>query len=165
MRFRFPLEGVLRIRRLLEEQARKRLDESMSQLRALERSLTEAIAWKRETATICSSNKQLPGAEVQFIEAVLLQTEQAITNCQRRKQLQETHSAHLRSVYLEARREHETVSILYENALRQFQAEQSRREQSELDEIFLGNLIRTRNASLQPVERDTSVEVHDSNLT
>jgi flagellar export protein FliJ len=147
MRFRFELEGVLRVRRLLEEQARQRLDEAMSQLRALERSLAEAAEWSERTARIRSSKKRLPAAEVQFIESVLRQTRQAITDCQRRKQLQEQRADHLRSAYREARRKRETVSILRENALRQFQLEQSRRQQSELDDIFLAKLIHSRNAA------------------
>ena len=84
MRFRFQLEGVLRVRLLLENQARERLDEAMSQLRALEHSLAEAIEWSQKTARI-THPQSLPAAEVQFVESVLLQTQQAIAGCRRRK--------------------------------------------------------------------------------
>lgn len=149
MRFRFQLEGVLRVRLLLESQARERLDEAMSQLRALERSLAEAIEWSQKTARIHSLPQSLPAAEVQFVESVLLQTQQAIAGCRRRKRSQEQRADQLRAAYLDARRERETVSILRENAVRQFQIEQSRQEQSEMDELFLGKLVHSRNAARQ----------------
>ena len=148
MRFHFPLETVLRLRRLLEEQARERLDEAMSELRAIEHNLAEAIEWSRKTATMRSSTNHLPAAELQFIESVLFQTQQAIADCRHRKQLAQQRGDQLRSAYLERRRARETVSILRENALRQFQLEQSRREQSEMDEVFLGKLLRSRNSAV-----------------
>ena len=52
-----------------------------------------------------------------------------------RKQEEEQRAAELRAAYLQARRERKTVSTLRENALREFQTEQSRREQAEMDEI------------------------------
>ncbi len=65
--------------------------------------------------------------------------------------------------YLDARRERKTVSTLRENALRQFQAEQSRRDQSALDEMFLAKLIHSRNATRQ--SRRILNRIHDRNLT
>ncbi len=65
------------------------------------------------------------------------------------KQEEEQRAAELRADYLFARRERKTVSTLRENALRQFQTEQSRRQQSELDEMFLGKLLRSRNGAQQ----------------
>lgn len=147
MGFSFPLDGVLRIRRLLERQARERLDESMMRLRAHEHRLTEATEWRQNTAATRSSNKLLPAAEVQFVESVLHQTAEAITRAQRQKQEEEQRAAELRASYLDARRERKTISTLRENALRQFQAEQSRRDQSALDEMFLAKLIHARNAT------------------
>jgi flagellar export protein FliJ len=149
MRFRFRLEGLLRVRRLLERQKREHLDESMMRLRAFEHRLSEAAQWSRQTADIRSSNQSLPAAELQFIESVLRQTQEAIACGQQQKQSEEQRAAELRALYLDARRERKTVGTLRENALRQFQAEQSRREQSVLDEIFLEKLIRSRNTALQ----------------
>jgi len=165
MRFHFPLETVLRLRRLLEGQARERLDEAMSQLRAIEHNLAQAIEWSRKSATVRSSTDHLPAAELQFIESVLFQTQQAIADCRHRKQLAEQRADQLRSVYLEARRARETVSILRENALRRFHLEQSRREQSEMDEVFLGKLVHTRNAARQTAGDPNRQPVHDRNLT
>jgi flagellar export protein FliJ len=146
MQFRFQLEGLLRVRRLLERQARERLDESMMRIRALEHSLDEASEWSRKTAAMRSPGKCLPAAELQFIESVLRQTQSAIVHCQRKKQDEEKRAAELRACYLIARRERKTVSTLRENALRQFQTEQTRRQQSELDELFLQKLLQARNA-------------------
>jgi flagellar export protein FliJ len=157
MSFRFQLEGLLRVRRLLEDQARQRLDESMMQIRALEHSLAEANDWSHQTAAVCASTKLLPAAEAQYVESILRQTREAIVDCQRQKQLEEQRAIELRAAYLNARRERETVSTLRDNALCLFHAEQSRREQSVLDEIFLGKLIHSRNAP-QPVEAKASTE-------
>ncbi len=126
----------------------------MMRLRALEHSLAEATEWSQNTAATRASNKLLPAAEVQFIESVLRQTAEAITRAQRQKQEEEQRAAELRAAYLDARRERKTVSTLRENALRQFQAEQSRRDQSELDEIFLGKLIHARNATGNPAKQN-----------
>ncbi len=146
MPFHFQLEGLLRLRRLLEDQARQRLDESMMRIRALEHSLTEAIDWSRNTARVRAAKGSLAAAEVQFIESVLRQTQAAIAQCQRQKQQEEQRAAELRAAYLIARRERETLSTLRDHALCRFQAEQSRRQQSELDEIFLAKQIHFRNA-------------------
>jgi flagellar export protein FliJ len=144
MRFHFQLEGLLRVRRLLERQARERLDESMMRLRSLEQSLAEAAEWRQKTKAI-TSKTTLPAAELHFVESVLHQTQQAIRRGQQQKCLEEEQAAKLRAHYLDARRKHETVGTLRENAFRQFQTEQSRREQSALDEAFLGKLIHSRN--------------------
>jgi flagellar export protein FliJ len=149
MRFQFQLEGLLRVRRLLERQARERLDESMIKIRSLEQSLAEAIQWSENTARVSAAKRVLPATELQFIDSVLRQTKKAIADCERKKQYEEQHAAELRAEYLFARRERKTVGTLRENALRQFQIEQSRRDQSELDEIFLGKLIHMRNAAQQ----------------
>lgn len=137
------------MRRLLEQQARERLEESMIEIRTIERRLTEAIQWNEQTARTRSEGAPLPAAELQFVESVLLQTKAAIADCQRRKQSAEQRAAELREAYLLARLERKTVSTLRENALRQFQIEQSRREQNQLDEIFLGKLIHARNSGQQ----------------
>jgi flagellar export protein FliJ len=149
MRFHFRLEAVLRLRSVLEEQARCRLDEAMMEIRALEHSLTQAAEWSRQTGRARNNEGQLPAAEIQFVESILAQTRQSIVLTQRRKECEEQRAAQLRAAYLAARRERETVSTLRDNALAQFQTEQSRRSQSEMDEIFLGKLIHSRNAAKQ----------------
>jgi flagellar FliJ protein len=149
MSFHFRLEAVLRLRTLLEDQARQRLDESMMQIRALEHSLAEADQWMQETARVRAAEKSLPAAEVQFVESILRQTQKSIVDTQRQKQREEQRANDLRAAYLDARRERETLSTLRENALRLYHAEQSRRRQSELDEIFLGKLIHSRNTAKQ----------------
>jgi flagellar export protein FliJ len=166
MRFQFRLEGLLRVRRLLERQARGRLDESLLCVQGLEHSLAEAAAWKQQTVKLRSAQKLLPAAEVQFIESTLRQTDEAIRQCQLRKQAEEQRAAELRAAYLNARRERKTVSTLRENALRQFQVEQLRRDQRDLDELYLGKLIYSRHAPETPGSSSTeSDSVDDRNLT
>jgi flagellar export protein FliJ len=156
MRFHFPLEGLLRVRRLLEDQARERLEESMMRLGALEHRLAEAAQWNQQTARTCASSKPLPAIEMQFIESILRQTREAISQCQRQKQAEEQRAAQLRAAYLLARRERKTVSTLRDNALRQFQIEQSRRQQAEMDDRFLGKLLHARHNPQQDNAGDTA---------
>jgi len=144
MRFHFTLEGLLRVRKLLEDQARERLEESMMRVSALEHRLAEAAEWSRQTADSYASPKALPAIEMHFIESVLRQTREAIAQCQRQKLAEEQRAAQLRAAYLQARRERKTVSTLHDNALRQFQIEQSRRQQAEMDDHFLGKLLHSR---------------------
>lgn len=155
MRFQFHLEGLLRVRRLLESQARGRLDESLLRVRGLEHTLSEATGWAQQTVNLLTAQTVLPAAEVQFVESVLCQTQEAINHCQLQKQAEEQRAAGLREAYLDARRERKTVSTLRENALHEFQIDQSRRDQRELDEIFLGKLIHSRNIA---VSTSASVE-------
>ena len=157
MRFQFSLEVLLHVRSLQERQARERLDRTMAHIGALEHSLTEAQQWSEKTARICSAKKRLPAIEVQFIESVLRQTREAVAHCRQQKQDEEQRAAELRAAYLLARRERKTVSTLRENALRQFQIEQSRRQQSEMDENFLGKLLYSRN-SAQRAPDNTKME-------
>ena len=147
MRFQFRLEGLLRVRKLLEDQARERLEESMMRIAALDRRLAQAEEWSRQTAGGCASPKPLPAVEMQFIESILHQTREAIAQCQRQKAAEEQRAAQLSAAYLLARRERKTVSTLRDNALRQFQIEQSRRQQAEMDDHFLGKLLHARHAA------------------
>jgi flagellar export protein FliJ len=159
MRFSFQLEGLLRVRRLLESHARERLDESMMRIRALEHSLAEAARWTQQTADLRTANTFLPAAELQFVESVLRRTQDAITHCRDQRHAEEQHAAELRAAYLHARRERKTIGTLRENALRQFQIEQSRRDQSDLDDIFLGKLVHSRIAKRQaPAGSDSRSE-------
>lgn len=153
MRFHFPLEGLLRVRKLLEDQAHERLEESMMRIAALEHRLAEAEQWSRQTAGGCAIAKSLPAIEMQFIESILHQTREAIAQCQRQQRAEEQRAAQLRAAYLLARRERKTVSTLRDNALRQFQIEQSRRQQAEMDDRFLGKLLHSRHAA-QPDSPD-----------
>lgn len=164
MRFHFQLEGLLRVRHLLERQARERLDESLMRLHTLERSLTEAQRWSNQTARIRASKNFLPACELHFVESVLRQSREAIRQCEQRKEQEHQLSTELRNVYLQTRRERKTVSTLRENALLQFQIEQARREQSMLDEMFLGRLVHRRNAAHDGVEMERASEDTSTNL-
>jgi flagellar export protein FliJ len=144
--FHFQLEGLLRVHRLLEQQARERLDESMMRIRTLEHMIDEAIEWRQKTAALRISKEFLPAMELQFIESVLVRTTEAIAQCRNQKLAEEKRAAELRGTYLEKRRERKTVETLRENALRKFQTEQLRREQLNLDEMFLGKLLYARNS-------------------
>jgi len=155
MRFDFKLEGLLRVRKLLETQARDRLDESMMRIQALEHTLTEAHNWSESTARVLAAKGVLPACELQFADSVLHQAREGIRQCELRKKTEEQLAAELRASYMKARRGRKTISTLRENSLRLFQIEQARREQSALDEMFLGKMIHARNSN-RKVSKATS---------
>ena len=164
MQFNFRLEALLRIRRLLERQARERLDGALEHERRLKRQLAEAASWREETARQ-TSDRPIPAAELHFVDSVLQQTARAATQCEEQRRRTEEQADELRRIYLASRRARKTVSTLRANALHQFQLEQARREQLALDEIFLGKLIRARTPDhpAESVTNETSSD--DKNLT
>jgi flagellar export protein FliJ len=140
MPFEFQLEGLLRVRRLFEQQAQQRLDESMMRLRGLERNLQDAVAWNAKTAGIAASAQSLPAAELIYIDNVMRQVRRAIERLRIELQEEERRAIELRAAYLKARRERRMVSALRDDARRRYELEAERREQDEVDEIFLSNL-------------------------
>jgi flagellar export protein FliJ len=144
MAFEFQLEGLLRVRRLFEQQAQQRLDESMMRLRGLERKLQDAIAWSAKTAGIAASAQSLPAAELIYIDNVLRQVRRAIERLRIKLQEEERRAIELRAAYLKARLERRMVSALRDDARRRYELEVERREQDEVDEIFLRNLSHAR---------------------
>jgi len=159
MQFEFQLEGLLRVRRLLEQQARERLDESMMRIRTLENNLEQAFEWSARTARLCLSMESLPAGELQFVDSVLRQTKEAIAQCLRKKQAEEQRAEGLRAAYLLARRARKTVETLRENAFRLYQIESARREQSTLDDNYLGKLLHSRNAT-RTASSESSAELN-----
>ena len=144
MAFEFQLEGLLRVRRLFEQQAQQRLDESMMRLRGLERNLQDAVAWNAKTAGIAASAQSLPAAELIYIDNVLRQVRRAIERLRIKLQEEERRAIELRAAYLKARLERRMVSALRDDARRRYELEVERREQDEVDEIFLRNLSHAR---------------------
>ena len=145
MRFYFQLDGLLRVRRLLEDRARERLDQSMLKIRNLEHRAVETSAWLRATAEASTAAETTSAAELRFIAAILKQSGKAMEECVRKKDAELQNAEVLRAAYLRARREREMIARLRENALRKFNLEESRREQSALDEASLVKLIISRN--------------------
>jgi len=144
MRFEFQLEGVLRVRTLLENQARERLESSISHMHALEQSLHYAHLWREKTEQVLARKAFLPACEFQFVEMALRQASEAIQNCERLKKEAEAETSVLRDRYLSARRDRETLSTLRDRALSEFNMELARREQASLDDIFAGRSVYLR---------------------
>jgi flagellar export protein FliJ len=141
---------VLRIRRLMEEQAQRRLGECLIRIRAAERRLAEAEAWSEATARACHKTR-LPAAEWGFVDMVLRRTQEAIREHRRQLQAEERRATELRSAYLKARIERRKLSSLREQAWKLYEAETARREQDELDEAFLRNRERASGASMTTI--------------
>jgi flagellar export protein FliJ len=165
MRFQFQLEGLLHVRYLLERQAQQRLNQAVMRIRSLENSLADAERWGEQAAQARTQKQLLPACELLFVDSVLHQSRQAIVQGQLLKEEEEQRASTLRATYLKARHERKTVSTLRDNALRQFQAEQSRREQSRLDDMFLGKLVHARNTGQKVSALIPTNVIHDRNLT
>ncbi len=144
MRFHFPLDGVLHVRLLLEEQAREHLESCLLKLRAVEHRMAEGRRWRERSARVRARMKKLPAIELQFVEHVLGQADVALSRLEGARVELARQASELRAVYLAAHRERETLSTLREAALVRHRAEELRREQQTLDEFHLGKMLRTR---------------------
>lgn len=137
MSFRFQFEVVLRVRDLLERQALADLERSLARLRFLQHSLDAAETWARTTARERAGATQLPAQELHFVEDALRQARAAMRECERFIVEEEARVQALRAAYLAARSRREIVSILRDNAAHAYQQEMTRREQAQVDEMFL----------------------------
>jgi flagellar export protein FliJ len=144
MRFHFPLDGVLHVRLLLEEQARERLETCLLKLRAVEHRMSEGRRWRERSARVRARMKKLPAIELQFVEHVLGQADVALSRLEAARVELARQASELRAVYLGAHRERETLSTLREAALVRHRADELRREQRALDEFHLGKMLRAR---------------------
>lgn len=139
MRFRFPLEAVLRVRRIREEQQRGVLlaanaqaERLRQQLAGLEQALA-AQALRRARALAVGAS----GAELQFETGC---RQQAMTL--RRQLQQQLHEAGLRrqqaqEQFLTLRRDRRLVEALSERWQREFERQQQKREEALAGEIYL----------------------------
>lgn len=139
MPFRFPLESVLHYRRSVEHQQEMLLrlaNQHVARMRHLLEQIDRRIADGRGRQSV-QLGPGMTAAELHFS----LACEAAL---ERQRELTAQDLAHLealrarqQSVFRQARRERETFESLREREREQYERRASRREQRELDDLFL----------------------------
>jgi flagellar export protein FliJ len=139
MAFHFPLESVLHYRQSLEHQQELRLRAANQQV-ARARHFVEQLDARLQQLKIRQSQESsagTSGAELRFsnlCEATLRQQHQALMG--ELKRLQNLRDEQ-QKIFQQARRERETFEILRDQQLHEYKRESARREQWQLDDLFL----------------------------
>ena len=139
MAFRFPLEAVFHFRQSMEHQQELRL-RAANQLVARARHLLEQLDQRIKEMRTRQSRELGAGttaAELRFAlqcEAALQQQRQ-----QREQELKRLEALRdqQQKIFRQARRERETIESLRNRQLGEYQRERVRREQRQLDDLFL----------------------------
>jgi flagellar protein FliJ len=139
MPFRFPLQALLHLRQSLEHQQELRLRAANQQVARVRYALEQLDGRVRQTQTLFSQNLAggTTGAELSFLRttegllhAQRQEVEHELSRCQHVRDQQER-------VFRQARRERETFESLRDEQLRDYEREQARRQQRQLDDLFL----------------------------
>jgi len=139
MAFHFPLQALLHFRQSVEHQHELRL-RTANQLVARARHLIEQIdARLHQLHTLQSQDlgAGTSGAELRFAlscEETLLQQRQVMQRELLRLQVLRDEQ---QKIFQQARRERETFESLRDHQLREYQRDAKRREQRQLDDLFL----------------------------
>jgi flagellar export protein FliJ len=147
MPFEFTLEAVLRFRESLEDREKLRLAALVSRRAALVQEYEKSQAWTRLKQGQLNDSlvvEKMCAAHVQFVVTQLRAAEKARVLLQeqiiRLQQLIEQQVV----VYRAARHKHELLKGMRESQFESYQAFESRRNQAQLDELFLLRRIRER---------------------
>ena len=139
MPFRFPLQALLHLRQSLEHQQELRLRAANQQVARVRYALEQLDGRVRQTQTLFSQYLAgvTTGAELSFLRttegllhAQRQEVEHELSRCQHVRDQQER-------VFRQARRERETFESLRDEQLRDYEREQARRQQRQLDDLFL----------------------------
>jgi flagellar export protein FliJ len=139
MPFRFPLQALLHLRQAVEHQQELRLRAANQQVARVRHALEQIDDRIGQTHFLSSEYliQGTTGAELLFLE-----TSEAALHSQRREVQQELQRCqHVRDqqerAFRQARRERETFETLRSQQLRDYLLDQARREQRQLDDLFL----------------------------
>lgn len=139
MPFRFPLQALLHLRQSIEHQQELRLRAANQQVARVRHALDQLDGRIGQTHTLSSEYlaRGTTGAELSFLQtmegslhAQRKELEHELQRCQHVREQQER-------VFRQARRERETFESLRSQQLRDYQRDQARREQRQLDDLFL----------------------------
>lgn len=134
-RFRFRLEGLLRLRRLRERQARRQLADALRALRQAEArcQLARRALQEAEGRVLHARDaRELRG----WGEAMERRREE-LAAAERARAEASQHADELWARFLQLRRDRKVVEQVRERRWRLHQKEQGRREQAQLDELAL----------------------------
>ena len=139
MPFHFPLQALLHLRQSIEHQQELRLRTANQQVARVRHALEQLDGRIGQTHTLCSDYlaRGTTGAELYFIQTMegslqahRKELEHELQHCQHVRDQQER-------IFRQARRERETFESLRSQQLRHYQRDQARREQRQLDDLFL----------------------------
>jgi flagellar export protein FliJ len=139
MPFRFPLEAVLHYRRSLEHQQELRLRTANQQVGRVRR-LIELAEERIRQAHAAQARELAAGttfAEVRFALAAEAFLEGQRQTLERELHRLETLRNQQQRIFQQARRDRETFESLRDRQKREYDRDQARREQRNLDDLFL----------------------------
>jgi flagellar export protein FliJ len=139
MPFRFSLEAVLHFRRSIEHQHELRLrlaHQQVAHMRHLIAQFDAAIValQQRQAQQLAAG---MTAAEWTFQRSQIDRLRESRQNAERELARLETLRNHQQKVFQQARRERETFESLRTSHLREYERDAARREQRQLDELFL----------------------------
>ncbi len=153
-RFHFPLISLLRVRQMLERQRYLTLQRANQRVAASQQRILEAASALRasQTAWIAEASAGVTSAELQFVRECECNCKLAIAQAQQEHSKLVAWAITEREAYLAMKRPTQVVEHLHDRAFDAWLLEESRREQQQVDELFL---MRLRMA-VKPRERRTS---------
>lgn len=144
MAYRFPLAAVLRLRESIERREERSLQILQMEIVRVSRTveeLTASIAGARE-AQERTMRKPMPAGH---LHSVLLECQSEANRrsalLQHLESLKKKHDEQIR-VYHDAHRDREMLSDLYSRSKRAYEVEQTKSQQKQLDDLFVGRYYR-----------------------
>ena len=139
MAFRFALAALLRYRESIEEREDLLLRNAQQEVTAI-RSQIAQIREQRQLLIQSAENALSAGVIASELHSFMLQRqhmEQAIEQLGVKLKDAEKRRDQQREAYQVARQEREVLSIMRDRQLRAYEIEEARRQQSQLDDLFL----------------------------
>ena len=149
MPFRFPLEALLKVRSLLEQQERAELGRTVAAQFEQERRLNEAdqVCHRYLQQMSDALARGLPATELHWCGLRMQGIENA--HAMGEKELEKLKTARTAQTdrYLEARRQKKVVEHLRTDMLAKYSDEIAKREQRMIDDLHLAKLLREKSSS------------------
>lgn len=134
-RFRFPLDGLLRLRRLREQNSRRELAEALRALRDAETTCQAARTLVREAEHRLVEGRH--ACELRAWAEALERRRQQLADAERLREEVARRTEALWARFLQLRRDRKAVEQVRQRRWRLYQRELGRREQAQADEFAL----------------------------
>jgi len=147
--FVFSLKTLLRLRELREASELQTLRSMASEVAAVRAEIeTLETAEKEQQRVVCRDSLEgVFGADLHMhLRQQTVVRERWELLAQKLKELEKAREAQ-QAIYMRARQEREALSSLREQHLASYEEEQSRREQRQIDDLFLARYVREQNSA------------------
>ncbi len=146
MAFRFQLEAILKLRRAHERRELLRLVALSNELNYLEQQEQDLIRHKRETRETIESAllRGMSAGEFHFMNAVASTIDKRQQAVHERKELVTNQHLTQQALYQQTRRNRKILDNLRARQLAAYRQKQTRREQQQVDELFVLRFPKTR---------------------